>query len=160
MKITTQQIDALFKQEELKKSASAPGADFEALLAGQMAKTTPAATDAVASGMPGALSALDPANLLAAPENKDEEAALLENSISQTALLLDAWESYAGAMKSGGQNAKGIWSQLLGMDSQVQALRGNLGQLGKGAGGLESIVNEMEVLTATEKFKFNRGEYL
>jgi hypothetical protein len=48
---------------------------------------------------------------------------------------------------------------LCGMEDQVGLLRDNLNKSGAGSEELEAVVNELEVLAATEKFKLNRGDY-
>ena len=72
--------------------------------------------------------------------------------------LLEAWDQYAASLSDGGSQ-KNAWTQLLGMDDQVRALRGSLGGLGESNPALENIVNELEIMAATEKFKLNRGDY-
>lgn len=160
MKISTQQIESLLRQEELKKThIQSPGADFEAMLNQEIGQKTASAQPI--PGMPTGVSTLDSGALLASVTGQQEDDAAddLDLNIGKTAALLDAWESYAGNLKTAGQDPKALWNALSSMDSQVKALRAGIGQDGKSA-GLEGLLNELEVMTAAEKIKFNRGDYL
>ena len=48
---------------------------------------------------------------------------------------------------------------MQGIDGQVSALKTNTAAVRGQNEGLDSLVNELDVMTATEKFKFNRGDY-
>ena len=86
------------------------------------------------------------------------DASLLKTIAGQASGLLEAWDQYAASLSDGGSQ-KNAWTQLLGMDDQVRALRGSLGGLGESNPALDNIVNELEIMAATEKFKLNRGDY-
>jgi len=74
--------------------------------------------------------------------------------------LLNKWENYAHALKtpSGEENLRQAYGVLENISSEVRELKGAVPGLGSGGSDLKSMVNE--ILTVTEQFKFNRGDYL
>lgn len=170
MKIQTEQLDALFKQQELRaqKPAGATREDFGTTLAqelglaqgGKASATTP---------LPGAQNAVIGQMLLGDTENTaapdSDMEAVMQQSLSLASGALDTWESYVGALNQAGKpgaqgNLRDAYGFLQGLDSQVAALKqGAQPVLGKNP-ALANIVQELDVMTATEKFKFNRGDYV
>lgn len=55
---------------------------------------------------------------------------------------------------------KQAYELLQGIDGQVAALKDSTTTLRGQSSGFDSLLNELEVLTTTEKIKFNRGDYL
>lgn len=91
--------------------------------------------------------------------NPDED--LLQEAFAQASGTLDLWDSYVNALgKPGaGESLRDAYSLLQGIDSKVAELKqGTVGVRGQNP-GFDSLLNELEVMTATEKFKFNRGDY-
>lgn len=163
MNIRTDYLETLQRQQETsRKSQEVPaGADgFAALFSQEIGQT----------GAPGATEAPWPANrsagldaamlvsVMGGSAEADSDASLLRSITGQASGLLEAWDQYAVALSEGGSQ-KNAWTRLLGMDDQVRALRGSLGGLGESNPALETIVNELEIMSATEKFKLNRGDY-
>jgi hypothetical protein len=103
------------------------------------------------------LGGFDP--LLLADQSEPDDAALFFSLANRTDDLLGAWERYVATLGSGETSAKSVWGMLAGMDARVQDLRAEMDKLGAQGQGLGVVINELEVLTATEKFKFNRGDY-
>ena len=80
-----------------------------------------------------------------------------EQALSQVESTLDSLESYAS--KLGGEQAgdlKQAYAALEAFQSDIAELKGTLGN----SSGLQSMVEELEILGATEQLKFNRGDYL
>lgn len=74
--------------------------------------------------------------------------------------MLDKWDAYAEALqKEGGQGLKKAWNMLEDISQSAQNLKGSLGETGQSS-DLASLVNELDAMAATEKFKFNRGDYV
>lgn len=99
--------------------------------------------------------------LNAAEESGDADSALLESLTAGLASGLDGLDSYAKGL--GDQSSDGLrraWSVLESLDGTIAGMRQDLGKLSQPNAELESMLNELEVLAATEKFKFNRGDYL
>lgn len=76
-------------------------------------------------------------------------------SAKEVETLLNAWDDYAAQLGKGG-DLKSLWSRLDGMT-------GALADLKKKAGTdspISPLLQELEILASTERFKFNRGDYL
>ncbi|MEG1610833.1 MAG: hypothetical protein RR317_06585 [Bilophila sp.] len=164
MNIRTDYLEALKRLEpQPQKPASVSGGEgFAALFSQEIGRPDQAATLMTAPGVRAG--SIDPAlfvNTLNGTEQAEdtEDANLLDALTGQASGLLDSWDSYAGNLAKGA-SSRTAWTALSGMDSQLQALRGALPGLSKNNPGLESVVNELEIMTATEKFKFNRGDYV
>lgn len=167
MNIRTDYLETLQRQQETnRKIPEVPaGADgFAALFSQEIGQNgqTGAPLGAMDASRPANRSAsLEAAMLVSgmgAPVAADGDASLLQSITGQASGLLEAWDQYAAALSDGGSQ-KNAWAQLLGMDDQVRALRGSLGGLSESNPALENIVNELEIMAATEKFKLNRGDY-
>ena len=167
MNIRTDQVEALLRQQELAAKKAAPGTDaaFGATLAQQMelaakgagAKTT-AQNTALPSGIVGQM-LLTNAEKTSAPTDPVEQ--VMQQALDQASGALDMWESYVNALGKPGaeNNLREAYALLQGLDTQVSSLkRGAEPVLGQNP-NLASLVNELEIMTATEKFKFNRGDY-
>ena len=148
-----------------KKQAGQAGA-FGAALA-QALGTAPAQTGA-AGGIrpPGAGSAeMISQMLLGATEQSqaaDPDAAVLQEAFVQASGTLDLLDSYAKTLGSSvdGGSLREAYALLEGINSQVAQLRESTdGVRGKNS-GLDSLLNELEVMAAAEQFKFNRGDYI
>ncbi|NDV18834.1 hypothetical protein GO013_05295 [Pseudodesulfovibrio sp. JC047] len=71
--------------------------------------------------------------------------------------ILDKWEQYTATLAGPEGGLKSAYSALDEIAGDVAALKNGQTEL---APGLKSIVDELETLTATEQFKFNRGDYV
>ncbi len=168
MEIRTEQLEALLKQQELQaKKSSAPknegGGDFAAALEQEV--TLGGATTGIQSAPPpGVQASLANQVLLMDAENiSTSESAGLSNSeaynfASQT---MDQLNSYANTLREPGQgNLRDAYSALEQVATQVQTLKQQSQPLLEQNSDLAGLINELEVLATTEKFKFNRGDYL
>lgn len=71
--------------------------------------------------------------------------------------ILSGWENYAAQLDpSAGGSLKSAYDMLENLSGEVSEIRQNYHGSGSGLG---SIINELEIMTATEKIKFNRGDY-
>lgn len=168
MKINSEQLDALLRQQEQaagaarKQSGKAGG--FEAALAEQLGIGSGNGAPAAAPLPPGAQTGLISQMLLGNVEensavNPDED--LLREAFDQASGTLDMWDSYVNALgKPGaGESLRDAYSLLQGIDGRVTELKqGTAGVRGRSP-GFDSLLNELEIMTTTEKFKFNRGDY-
>ena len=176
MKIQNEQLEALLRQQELAARAAAgqksDGNAFAAALAEQLSPTedTSAASAQVGQTAQASQAALISQMLLAeAPDAQAATAAAtaspalpgLENAVSQAAGTLDMWDTYVQTLGAGDQGSlKQAYELLQGIDGQVAALKDSTTTLRGQSSGFDSLLNELEVLTTTEKIKFNRGDYL
>ena len=84
----------------------------------------------------------------------------LDEAMAQLDGLLDNWDAYARELGQGASSGglRGAYSMLQGIDSSLRDLKQTMPNLSDHE-GLAAVVNELEVMAATEKFKFNRGDY-
>ena len=164
MKINAQ-LEALVRQQEqssgVSRSSASPEKSFGAALAQQMELAsfpaqagTPVPT--VQAGQASMISQM----LLGEtqPATADADASAMQAAFALASGTLDMWDSYRAALGGGGQGSlREAYALLQGIDGQVSAL-GKDPARGQNP-GLDSLLTELEVLTATEKFKFNRGDY-
>ena len=162
MKIQTDQLTALRQTTEQSKGTKDSSDAFAALLAKETGSTGAAqASGLVAPPLTG-LAGIDLSSLQAVDstdasgEINEQERAVMENVDT----LLTKWESYADklAAGAGSDSLKQAYGVLDDIESGVRQLKEDL-PAGANA-GLGSLVNELEVMTVTEKFKFNRGDYI
>lgn len=164
MEINTQQMDALLKlqeqQAQLPRKQTGQATGFEALLNRQL-ESNPAqpAQDTGRLGRAEIYSQIlvDEA---APGEQLDPDSAVLLEAFEQASGTLDLWDSYAKTLGTSATDTalRDAWGLLQGIDAQVAGLRDHPAR-GKSS-ALDSILNELEVMATTEKFKFNRGDYL
>ncbi len=169
MNIRTQNIEALLSQQELqaKKSAttkSGAGAGFADAFAEQAAlggavqgaqhQTTPIGvqTNLVQQMLVQNAESIAATGMTSSTQGVMEQ---VSNNLSQ-------WESYASKLQApGGQgNLRDAHTLLAGIESQVSALKNSSQETLEQNPELASIVNELEVMSVTERIKFNRGDYI
>ncbi|WP_419786582.1 flagellar assembly protein FliX [Pseudodesulfovibrio sp.] len=75
----------------------------------------------------------------------------------QVESMLDELDNYAAALADPQGGLKEAYGSLGRIAEGVASLKESGTQL---APGLQSIVNDLETVTATEQFKFNRGDYI
>lgn len=167
MEINAEQLEALLRVQEqqaqnARKPEGQPGV-FDALLARQLSGQE---SGAAASPLPpGAQTALFSQILLNGAETSqatDPDAAVLQAAFEQASGTLDLWDTYAKTLGSSPADGslREAYALLEGIDSEVTRLRRDTADMRGKNPGLDDLLNELEVLTATEKFKFNRGDYL
>ena len=166
MEINTQQMEALLHLQEQQaqnpRKSGGQAAGFEALFNQQMQSQT-----AGLAGMPASPVAVQTeiyTQTLAANdqerEDLDPDSAVLQAAFEQASGTLALWDSYARALGGATSDAtlRDAWGMLEGIDSQIAQMRNHPARALDS--GLDGILNELEIMTATEKFKFNRGDYL
>ena len=86
---------------------------------------------------------------------------VLQDAFNQASGTLDMWDSYVSTLGNAGKNGslRQAYALLQGIDGQVASLKENTAGLRGQNAGLDTLVNNLEVLATTEKFKFNRGDY-
>lgn len=173
MKIN-EELERLLSTEQYRQQArpvgNSGGEGFESLLTQQLRQSdVTAQTDAQmlrALSDPMRLAHIDAAALggLGAVEGSGEadgDDALIQTLTFGISSTLDGMDKYAASLQSGSATSlKDAWTALQSMNSSISGMRQEMGQLSKPHAELESMLNELEVLSATETFKFNRGDYL
>lgn len=75
--------------------------------------------------------------------------------------LLDKWDQYAQNLQSTNTSSlKQAYGVLDDIDGAVQQIKAENPDLGNAHPALQGMVSELEVMTVTERTKFNRGDYL
>ncbi len=90
--------------------------------------------------------------------SESEDASLFASITEQADTVLGAFDKYAEGLQ-GEALPKEMWEMLNGVNGQIAGMRKDLSSLSKPHEGLESFVNDIEVLATTEAFKLNRGDY-
>lgn len=154
MKIHPDQIEGVQpEQSQRKNKANAPGQAFGDLLNQEVAKGHSPQVQGVAP--PPIVNPLIgvQATQQVAPAGAD--AGAVAGSVES---ILDKWDSYAADLAGEG-GLKNAYATLDEIASDVAAIKEGQPDLAATHPGLKSIVDELETLTATEQFKFNRGDY-
>jgi len=165
MKIQTDQLTALRQAVDQSKGTQESSDAFAALLAkevggdqtAQTAQTTGLSVPPLSGLATLDMSGLQEAETDAASGQFTEEERTVMNNMDT---LLAKWENYADKLASGtgGDSLKQAYGVLENIETGVKQLKDDLPSDAKG--GLGSLVNELEVMTVTEKIKFNRGDYM
>ncbi len=96
-------------------------------------------------------------------DNDSGGEALVEHLLSQASDVLDSFDGYADMLAASNNAetgfAKSAWSFLGGLNTEIESLRQSAAKL-PAESELAEVVSELELLAATETFKFNRGDYL
>ena len=176
MKINSEQLAALLRQQEqpagTAHKAAGQGAGFEAALAEQLGLggTGLAPSAGAASGgqsmqaAQASQASMISQMLLGVTGESDDvnpHEDVLHEAFSQASGTLDMWDSYVSTLGNAGKGGslREAYTLLQGIDGQVNALKENTAGLRGQNPGLDTLMNNLEVLAATEKFKFNRGDY-
>ncbi len=164
MKINNQHLEALRQvQEQTPKTGAAKNAgveDFAKALAQELGAAGVTADEAVSPRQVslGELTAGMGITPAAAVKGVDADAT---EAMAQLSGLLDDFDAYTQILGGGNeQNLKRAYAALEQLSGSVSALRGRLPGIAEKYPGLSDMLNELEVLTGTEQFKFNRGDYL
>jgi len=164
MKVQMEQLNALLQQEQVAQKTQSRGEGFEAMLAKELRQPGGGA-QGTAPPPPGAQTGvigqmfLEPLDQTEAVDPLEDA---LQQSFQQASGLLDSLNGYLNALSAPevDGNLKAIYPLLEGLQQQVDTLKQGAASLGGKHAGLSSLINELEVLTTTEKFKFNRGDYI
>lgn len=166
MDIRTEQVQALLRQQELstKKAVPSTGTGFDAALAQQVGLGGTEKGASTAAPLPGMQSGIIGQMLLAESEkvsSTDPTELVMQQAFEQASGALDMWDAYVQVLGKPGaeNNLREAYGLLEGVDNKVAALKQSAQPVLGQNPNLAGIVNELEVLATTEKFKFNRGDY-
>lgn len=157
MEINTQNIEALMRVQE-QQAQRKPGdvtQDFNTLLFQELSADTLDGTAPV----PGAPQAQMISQILLDKSGQNTDTAAINAAFDQASGALDLWDTYAKTLGGGEASLRDAYSILEGIDTRVSRLRQDTAGLAGRNSGLDEVLNQLEILTATEKFKFNRGDY-
>ena len=167
MKVTNDQLEALLRQQSQTQSttrAQTAQGGFEAALSEQMGLESAVASSALptAAGQTSQASMISQMLLGSTQsESVDVDEDVIQSAFSQASGTLDLWDSYVNALGSSDQNGslREAYSLLQGIGGQVSAIKDSTASVRGQNAGLDSLVNELDVMTTTEMIKFNRGDY-
>lgn len=159
MKISNDQVSAVEQQQRAERGSQGEtqgGVAFGELLAREMDEGS---VSALGVGGPRPLG-VNPLLMAQVPavEKPQAEQKVMESLDS----LLNDWEEYAGQLESQGESMdlKDAYKRLSRIGGEIERLKAENPDMGQKNPGLKSIVDELEVLSVTETFKFNRGDYV
>lgn len=163
MKITSDYLKALQQTAETRKPESAAkagsGSGFEeqlmqALSGGGQAQAAEglAARELGAAGL-----ALD--TFVAGADAQREEG--YSTLMDEFAQILDGFDAYTETIGSpGGANLKSAYAALENVSGALSGLKERAASGETMPEGFQAMLNELEIMTVTEQFKLNRGDYL
>ncbi len=163
MKVRTDVMTPLEQQELERARKCDETGKFDEMLAQEVQKATPqqqgsaeavsSLSEVAAAGQLQAVQTTAPVENLSATERT-----VMENIDS----LLSKWENYAQtlSMPEADEGLRQAYGVLEKIHDQVLQLKAAAPNLESRSPSLKSMVDELEILTVTEQFKFNRGDYL
>lgn len=165
MKIRNDHLEAL-RQEELQRAKQSPKTGmFADVLAKETATDDTGAAQAsssnkavAAASLPLGVGRAEAATGAAAAENNPPTERMVMDHLDD---VLTQWEAYASGLK-GGTGEGGLrdaYGMLDNISKQVGQIKQTLPGIPQGSPALQSMVDELEIMTVTERFKFNRGDY-
>ncbi len=157
MKITNDHVSAVEQQQQAERAArqTAEGGGFGELLAREMDEGA-TATDV------GGVKPLGVNSLLLAQVPAVEQPQAEHTIMDSLDSLLNEWEEYAGQLEAQGASPdlKDAYRKLSQIGGEIERLKAENPDMAQRNPGLKSLVDELEVLSVTETFKFNRGDYI
>lgn len=165
MKVNPEQIRALQEAEAAQQARKAKEGDasFGDLLAQEVEKGAQSASGNV-SAAGSTAPPLAPAGLYGI---KAISAVSDDNQVGQQVMakvegILSEWENYAAQLEvpDGEVSLRGANGALEDIENGVQDIRSAWPDLEQDNPELNSVVDELEIMAVTERFKFNRGDYL
>ncbi|MCR5813367.1 MAG: hypothetical protein K6G15_02575 [Desulfovibrio sp.] len=171
MEIDSQQMDELLRIQAQQQSArtqhsaSTTSAPFEAVFSQALHAQQQTAAPMGGLMPQGAGQAEMISQMLLNPiepsQQIDATSDLLQSAFDNASGTLDLWDNYAKTLGSAseGSSLRNAYSILEKIDDQVSQLKSQTAELGNQNGGLNALINELEIMTTTERIKFNRGDY-
>jgi len=162
MKIQTDQISTLTQSPETTSDSKKTASGFASVLAKEVGGASTDESGLTAPVLTGyaALDLTGSQGTDAASESSTTTSTSDTAAMDTMDSLLTQWENYADelASGSGGTSLKKAYGLLENIGTGVQQLKDGLA--GSSSPGLDAMANELEVMTVTEKIKFDRGDYV
>jgi len=157
MKIHPDQIEGVQpEQTQRKNKAKTPGQAFGDILNQEVAKgDAPAAVQNIVP--PQIVNPLIATEASSGVQRIDATSTAVAGQVES---ILDKWDSYAETLANSEAGLKSAYGTLDEISNEVIALKNEQPDLAATHPGLKAIVDELDTLTATERFKFNRGDYV
>lgn len=166
MEINTQQLEALHQLQEqqtpLNRKSNLQSNGFETFLNNELANdvTTAPVVDPMGNLAPTDLYANFIAQGTDAIQATNPDVIAMQAAFDQASGTLDMWDSYVTLLGSSqaGPALRQAYSLLDGIDARLGELKANPATSGNA--NLQGLLNELEIMSTTERIKFNRGDYL
>ncbi|MGE4553681.1 MAG: hypothetical protein AB7D57_11245 [Desulfovibrionaceae bacterium] len=158
MKIHPDQIEGIRQtQPSERTSRSDAAAGFEDILGQEVSRTGEEAQSGLSAGTVGSAATPRVNPLWALNQVSEVGADDAATPEEQVQAVLDGFDAYADDLRApDGSGLKDAYAEL----EDIEATVADLKQSVPADSNLGGLVNELDVLAATEKFKFNRGDYL
>ena len=158
MRINTEQIISLTQQDRVSKAPKRAADGFHNLLTQELELQSKSAAEATLP--PGARSlAFDPR--VTADQQSGSNALDPAKVADSLEGILDQWEKYSTQIGTqDNPDLKGAFGTLQELAYNLATLKQAAPSLKTEFPELDSVRNELEVMTVTEQFKLNRGDYL
>ena len=155
MKIRPDQIEGVQTEQSQRRNKAKPSdAAFGDFLDQEVARGEAQASPSIAP--PPIVNPLLAAGQVAKVQPVPEDGAQVAGQVES---ILDKWDDYAATLADPQAGLKSAYGTLDEISGDVATLKAEQPDLAETHPGLKSIVDELETLTATEQFKFNRGDY-
>ncbi len=167
MEINTQNMEALLQlqeqQAQLPRRSNNQAQGFEALLNDQLSAGAAVDKTLNRNAVQDAQASMYSQLIMETPGTDkvlDPDMAVLDAAFEQASGTLDMWDKYAAILGSSPADSalRDAYSLLEGIDNRILELRNN--SVANSNPALNGLLNELEVLATTERFKFNRGDYI
>ncbi|MBQ7617532.1 MAG: hypothetical protein IJS50_01530 [Desulfovibrio sp.] len=172
MEIETQHMEELLRiqnqqaaQNTRSQNANNP-AQFESLLAEALNSqngSQAASLDGVVSPRTEQAAMISQMLLNPIDQNNGQatDSEIVQYAFDSASGTLDLWDSYTRTIRTSSDHnsLRDAYSILESIGSQVEQLKTNTASLKNPAPGLNSIINQLDVMATTERVKFNRGDY-
>lgn len=154
-----QSVEAFSREQSKGKAQTVTGQAFGDLLSQEVSK---GGTKAAAPPPPGGLFAVNPLIGVSSTSSVDSSTAGTDEIAQSVEKVLDACESYANQIGTaqGGDSLKTAYASLESATAQASALKEKYQAQAESDPKLKEIFQNLDTVLATERFKFNRGDYL
>lgn len=135
--------------------------DRQIELAEQASQASAAAATVRQSGQASAAAMCSQMLLASSDDGTASAGNAVQRAFAQASGTLDMWDSYVDALQDA--NATGslrhAYVLLQDINAQVASLKAGSATVRGQDAGLDALVNALDVMAVTERFKFNRGDY-
>jgi hypothetical protein len=156
MKIRPEHLDALQQEQQARKATGKGGSSFQEILSSELGNAEKAAAPCH-SRPPGTVAGphgLGPLTMstLDVTPTRQKVMDALDN-------VLARWDEYGKALRSPQGDLKHAYRVLETISADVRTIR-DADPAGSATQQFGPILDELEIMTMTERIKFNRGDYL
>lgn len=92
-------------------------------------------------------------------EEDDVEDDIIESLLTGIQGTTEEMDMYSASLQDPA-DLKQAWTSLSAMSQNISAMQKNYAKLSNQDSSIESMLNSLDVMTVTETYKFNRGDYL